>query len=149
MSTLVFGLHYIAFAVALACLSVQLFNLREGRLRSDLRVGLLVRVDSLYGIAALLSIATGLLRVFVYGKGAAYYATHPVFWTKMAVFAAIGLLSAYPTMQFLKNRDLSLIDWFSNRPAQVTRIRRIIRVEILLYLALPFLAAQLAWGPHF
>lgn len=149
MSIVIFGLHYVAFAVAVACLAVQLFNLRPGRLRTDLRVGLLARIDSLYGISALLSIATGLMRVFVYGKGAMYYATHPIFWTKMAVFATIGLLSAYPTVQFLKNRELTLVDWFANRPAQVSRIRRLIQVELWLYMLIPFLAAQLVHGPHF
>ena len=44
-------------------------------------------MDILYGISAGLLVIVGLLRVFYFEKGAAYYAQNWFFWTKMSGFA--------------------------------------------------------------
>ena len=46
----------------------------------------------------------GLLRVFYFEKGAAYYFHSARFLGKLALFAAIGLLSIYPTREFFSWR---------------------------------------------
>lgn len=149
MSTLFIGVHYLSFALALAALTVQSIFLRRPQDFPGIRVQLLARVDALYGVAAVGSVVTGLMRVFVYGKGASYYGTHTLFWVKMAVFAAVGLMSIIPTVQFMRNRDLALLDWAVNRPALIARLRRIVAFEMILFVILPFLATQVARGPHF
>ncbi len=149
MNTLVFAVHYLSFAVAVGCLSVQVFFLRQSLHLGQIRVGLLARVDAVYGLAAVASLVTGLMRVFWYGKGVSYYSTHSVFWVKVGLFAVIGVLSIYPTVQLLKNRPLALRDWALNRPKIVGRVRRLVIFELVLFVILPFAAALLAHGPHF
>ena len=41
--------------------------------------------DSVYGLAGLLVLATGYLRVTQYGKGWEFYAHEPVFWVKLVL----------------------------------------------------------------
>ena len=59
------------------------------------------RMDIIYGISAAVVLIVGLLRVFNYEKGAPFYAQNLFFWTKMAGFALVALLSIYPTVRFL------------------------------------------------
>lgn len=149
MSTFFIAIHYLSFALALAALTVQSIFLRRPQDFPGIRVQLLARIDALYGLSAVGSVVTGLLRVFLYGKGVSYYGTHTLFWVKMAVFAVVGLLSIFPTVQFLRNRELALLDWAVNRPEMLKRLHRIVALEMILFVILPFLATQIARGPHF
>jgi putative membrane protein len=49
-------------------------------------------------------LAIGLLRVFFFEKGAAYYFHSPAFMTKFSVFIAVALLSIVPTIELLSWR---------------------------------------------
>ncbi|MFN7729300.1 MAG: DUF2214 family protein [Bdellovibrio sp.] len=149
MTTLFVGFHYLCFALAFGALSVQSVFLRSPQDFAKTRVLLLSRIDAVYGVAAVGSVLTGLMRVFVLGKGASYYGTHTLFWIKIGVFACIGLLSVYPTIQFIQNRSLGLQDWALNRPKVISRLRWMVSGEMVLYVILPFLAVQMAQGPHF
>lgn len=60
----------------------------------------LTRLDAGYGAAAGLVLIVGVARVVTGGKGWAFYETNPFFWAKLATFAAIGLASIPPTLQF-------------------------------------------------
>ena len=51
-----------------------------------------------------LLLVIGLLRVFYFEKGAAYYFSSHAFLTKFSVFIALGLLSIIPTVEFLSWR---------------------------------------------
>jgi putative membrane protein len=56
------------------------------------------------GISAGFLLVVGLLRVFFFEKGAAYYFHSHAFMTKFSVFIAVGLLSIIPTLEFLSWR---------------------------------------------
>jgi putative membrane protein len=89
----------------------------------------------------------GFLRVFYTEKGSAYYFHSIPFIAKIALFAIVGLLSIYPTKQFLSWRK-SLRE---NRvPAVDDRVRRKIRITLHIELTLLFLmmlcAAMMARG---
>jgi putative membrane protein len=53
-------------------------------------------------LAAVLALGSGAARVVWFGKGAAFYLHNPVFYIKLALFAAVGLMSIPPTLQFLR-----------------------------------------------
>jgi putative membrane protein len=146
MRDLVFGFHFVAFGGALSCLGVQLFCLTRTESMGALRVGWLSRIDAVYGLSALFTLVTGLSQTLVFGKGSAFYIEHPIFWIKVGLFGIIGILSIAPTLQFLSNRELTLRDWSMNRPEVIRRLIWMIRLEILLYAILPFLASILARG---
>ncbi|MGZ9114159.1 MAG: DUF2214 family protein [Brevundimonas sp.] len=44
---------------------------------------------------------SGACRVFLHGKGSTFYEANPFFWTKLATFGVIGLISIAPTARFL------------------------------------------------
>ncbi len=53
------------------------------------------------GASAGLLLVVGLLRVFYFEKGAAFYFGNAFFLAKLALFVVVGLLSIYPTREFL------------------------------------------------
>jgi putative membrane protein len=91
--------HLLAFTVT-ACIVYEFVAYRRGLISEEARR--IQRVDLAYGISAGLLIVVGLLRVFYFEKGAAFYVNNPVYWTKMGLFVIVGLLSIYPTVRFLK-----------------------------------------------
>jgi putative membrane protein len=107
----------------------------------------ILRFDAVYGIAASTLLLVGLLRVFYFEKGASYYFHSVPFLMKLALFAAIGLLSAYPTLEFLSWR------WALRQgllpavePAKLRAIRSIMHWELALLLPLLLCAALAARG---
>ena len=61
-------------------------------------------VDVVLGVSAGFLLVIGLLRVFFFEKGAAYYFHSHAFMTKFSVFIAVALLSIIPTIEFLSWR---------------------------------------------
>src|SRR5262245_4255248 len=117
-------LHHATAFLLVAVVTVELVLMRELTLTTARS---LVRMDAVYGVAAAVILVVGFLRVFYTEKGAAYYFHSIPFITKIALFAAIGLLSIYPTKQFLRWRK-SLKD---NRvPAIDDATRRKIRMVL-------------------
>ena len=61
----------------------------------------LARIDAWFGLNAAIVVGAGLSRVFFAAKGFDYYAANTFFWVKMALFVAVGLISAVPTFSFI------------------------------------------------
>jgi putative membrane protein len=98
-------------------------------------------LDRGYGIAAMLAIVFGIARVTAGAKGWSFYAGNPVFWAKMAVFVAVGLLSAVPTV--------ALVRWRRTGPPaddELLRVRRWLNAQVALLPLIPALAALMARG---
>ena len=107
----------------------------------------LQRMDTLYGISAVILLVVGILRVVYFEKGVAFYTQNWFFWTKMIGFALAGLLSVYPTIRFLSwNKS------FANNQApiisdqDVLRIKMILRLELLGIVIIILSAAMMARG---
>jgi putative membrane protein len=65
----------------------------------------LFTADTVWGIAALLWLATGLARAFGgLEKGSAFYLASPLFWLKITLFATVALLEAWPMVTFIRWR---------------------------------------------
>jgi putative membrane protein len=102
MSTLFAFLHHLAAFTLVAALAVELVLLRQ-----ELTVGTARRLlvfDAILGASAGVLLIVGLLRVFYFEKGSAYYFSSHAFMTKFAVFIAVALLSIIPTVEFLSWR---------------------------------------------
>ena len=99
-SAIVSAFHVLALALGLPSVYLRGRALK-GRLdRDGLRQ--LLAADNVWGIAAALWIVTGLLRAFGgLEKGSQFYLASPLFWTKMALFAAIMILEIGPMMTFI------------------------------------------------
>ena len=110
-------------------------------------VKLLARLDILYLIAAVLAVATGVARLVWFGKGAGFYLHNPVFYIKLALFVAIGLISVPPTMQYLRwMRMLRTGSDAVTAEFEVLRARRYVLAELVLFAIIPLLAVLLARG---
>src|SRR5258708_35382548 len=96
-------LHHLAAFTLVASLAVE-FVLVKGELTIGKARQLLV-ADLMFGISAAALLVVGFSRVFFFEKGASYYFHSVPFIAKLSLFAMVGLLSIYPTIQFLSWRE--------------------------------------------
>ena len=137
-------LHYAAFAALAASLLVEFLLLEPAMpLPSVKRIQ---RIDLVYGISAVVMLLSGIGRV-VTEKGAAYYLHNHLFWTKMALFAAIGLMSALPTIRFIrwKPETTGLV----LAAGEYRSLRRLLHWQLALLLLIPLCAVLMARGIGF
>jgi putative membrane protein len=94
-SAIVAALHYLALGIGLPAVFLRGRALRAPLDDAGLRR--LFAADALWGVAALLWLATGLLRAFAgLEKGTAFYLHSRPFYLKMALFLAIVALEVWP-----------------------------------------------------
>ncbi len=137
--------HFVAIILLYSFLTVEVMLARQ-TISAD-RIQLLVRVDRWYFFAAMAVLASGLLRLFLGAKGAAFYVHNPVFMAKVLLFLLIGGLSVAPTLQFLRWRKAAGADAGFVVPAlEQTRLRRYLMIEIHLAVLLPLLAVLMSRG---
>ena len=93
------------------------------------------------------ALATGLGRLFVAPKGAPFYFMNPVFYIKIALFLAVGLVSVMPTLQFIRwNRALKAGEGRVLRDPDIQTVRRYIALELLLLACIPLAAVLMTRG---
>jgi putative membrane protein len=144
-SALVAYLHYVAMIGIAVILVVEYMVCIPGI--SGARIRQLARIDQLYVVAALLALGTGAARLVWFGKGAAFYLHNPVFYVKMALFVAVGLISIPPTLQYLgwlrgvKSGTANVAADY-----QVRRVRRYLLAELIVFAFIPLMAALMARG---
>jgi putative membrane protein len=138
-------LHFLAAFVLFATLAVELVLCRAPL---DLpRAKRLVVVDLVYGLAATLVLVAGFARVLWFEKGPSFYFHDAPFILKLALFITVGLLSIYPTMQFLRMRpalrrgEVPVLD-----APTMKRMRLVIHVEATLVVLIILCASLMARG---
>lgn len=139
------SLHHLAAFSLVAILAVEIVLCRPGLDAATVRR--LARVDVAFGIAAGAVLFFGFARVLYGVKGPAYYIGNWVFWTKIGIFALIGVLSIHPTLRFLAWRRALVGDPLAlPAPDEVAKVKRLIHIEASLALLLPILGAAMARG---
>jgi putative membrane protein len=134
-------LHHAAAFSMVAALAVQ-FALIRGELNAT-TARKLARADMVYGLSATALLVIGLLRVFYFEKGAAYYFHSATFIAKLALFALVAALSFYPTVKFISWRKKGI------DAASVPAIRRVIHLELIGVVLILLCAALMADGIGF
>jgi putative membrane protein len=141
---LAFFHHALAFALV-AVVTVELVLLRNPLTVPAARS--ILRMDAMYGLSAMLLLVVGFVRVFYTEKGAAYYFANVPFIAKITLFAVVGLISIYPTLQFLGWRKVLAA---GSAPvldaARQRKIRMILHIELTLLLIIMLCAALMARG---
>jgi putative membrane protein len=112
---------------------------------SDIEWDRLFAADNAWGIAAGLWMASGLARVFLGGKEPSFYWYNGFFWVKVALFALIFALEVTPMITFIRMRSARKQGASLPRFSVVT-FRRINQAEIVLVIAIVFVAAFMARG---
>jgi putative membrane protein len=110
-------------------------------------VQLAARYDIALGIMSGALVAIGFLRVFFGAKGSDFYIHNHVFWTKVVLFAIVGLMSIKPTRAFLRWRKAQAADaGFTPEEVDIRSVRKTLMTEIHIFALLPIAAAAMARG---
>jgi putative membrane protein len=144
MEPLLAYLHYLSIIVLGAFLTAELIVCRPGLGPEQVR--LLPRLDIVFFAGAILALVTGLLRLFFYAKGVAFYLPNGAFHVKLALYIAIALISVVPTMQFIRWRRTLDAGGPPPDAIVVARVRRLIHLELALFAVMPLLAVLMARG---
>lgn len=145
ISSIMATLHHIAAFAVTATLVYEFVAFRKNLTVHEARR--ILGVDTAYGISAAVVIIAGLLRVFYFEKGSAFYLNNTMYWIKMGLFIIVGLLSIYPTIRFLKWRTNLKEDKapeFSDD--EFKKIRLLIHLELVGILLILFVAPLMARG---
>jgi len=138
-------LHLLAAGVAAGLLLTEYWLCRRMPDRSQVR--LLGTVDLGYFLALIASLATGLARTLYFARAPDYYLANWLFWFKIVVFLAIGLMALAPTLQYIRwNREARVAPAFAPLTREVDRVRASIAFGLGLWLILPLLAILVARG---
>lgn len=145
MEAAVAYLHFLSVFLVAAFLISQFLVCAPGLQAAQVKV--LARVDVYYLIAAVAVLVTGALRAFVVGKSAGFYLANPIFYIKLALFLAVGLVSILPTLQFLRwKRGVNMNRQFVPLAEDVTVTRRYVGLELSLFAFIPLMAVLMARG---
>lgn len=139
------SLHHTAVFALFTILAVEIVYAKPGLSAATLRR--LGTIDMLYGLSAAAVLVAGIARAVWGLKGWDYYAANPLFWTKIGLFAGIGLLSLVPTFAFLRwNARLRADPAYLPPDAEVQANRKWMHMETTLLILMPIVAAALARG---
>jgi putative membrane protein len=138
-------LHYIAIFLLIGFIGVELLLIR-GAL--DVRaVRLLGKVDIALAISAMAALVTGFLRLVYGAKGADFYLSHWPFYVKLGLFVAVGLISIYPTLAFIRWRRMQERDAKWQVPDnQRASVKRVILLMVHLAAMIPVFAVVMSRG---
>ncbi len=145
MSTLFAFLHHLAAFTLVAAIAIEFTLIRQEITFATARR--LLITDAVLGASATGLLAIGLLRVFYFEKGATYYFSSHAFVAKLAVFIAVAVLSAIPTVEFLSWRS-ALKAGQAPRPSEtkITLIRKLLHGELIGIVIILLCAAIMARG---
>jgi putative membrane protein len=145
MTVLVAFLHHLAAFALVGALAVEFVLIKqEFNIATARRLAI---TDAVIGGSAGVLLVVGLLRVFYFEKGAAYYFHSHAFLTKFSLFVIVALLSIVPTVEFLSWRKALKA---GQAPAvaapKLKRLRMIIHIELAAVVIILLCAAIMAKG---
>ena len=106
----------------------------------------LAKVDLVYGIAAIMVLATGVARTVWGVKGTAWYWTNPLLHVKLTLFIVIGIVSIFPTMTYLRWRKALRAGGSVPSEGEIKKTRKLVMVQAHLIALIPLVAVFLARG---
>lgn len=132
-------LHFLGIIVLASMLVAEHIFLKAEISREQMRR--LALFDLVYGISALVVLASGLTLWFGIGKPADFYTPNPVFHTKLTFFVIMALISIYPTAFIFKRRRTT------SETIEVPRaIIMAVRLELTMLVLIPLTAVFMARG---
>jgi len=143
-SAVVAALHYLALALGLSAVFLRGRALKGPLDRERLRR--LFAADAVWGVAALLWLATGLLRAFAgLEKGSGFYLASRLFWLKLALFALVVALEIWPMLTLMRWRRAVGAGRAPDTSA-APALFHINHVELALVVIIVFVASFMARG---
>lgn len=143
VSALLSAVHLLTLALGLGAIFMR--GRALARPLDDAGWRRLLAADNIWGLAALLWIASGLGRVFFGGKDPSFYWHNGLFWVKLALFGLVFVLELAPMTTFMRVRSARRRDAALPR-FSVETYRRINAAEVVLVVAIVFVAAFMVRG---
>ncbi|MGD8978204.1 MAG: DUF2214 family protein [Gammaproteobacteria bacterium] len=138
-------IHFLGMMMLMAALVTE--HVLLGGTLELRRARQLATTDLIYIAAAAAVLLTGILRMFYYGKGAAFYFGNPLFHLKLTLFFVAALLSVYPSVQIAGWRaGLKTGKAPQLQPRRSSVMRWLIRLELLAIVLIPLTAALMGRG---
>lgn len=137
--------HFLAFFALSATLVLELALLTESLSMETARR--IQRADRALGMAAVLLLVFGFLRVIYFEKGSAYYFDNTFFQLKLTLFVIAGAISLYPSAVYRRwSSELKQGIEPELDSAMLTRLKKIIHWELVLIGAILLCASLMAKG---
>ncbi|MFN4118763.1 DUF2214 family protein [Acidovorax sp.] len=122
------ALHLVAILTFVVFLSSQAALCRTEWMNADV-VERLVRLDVIYGAAALVMIGSGLARLFWGIKGVSWYVSQPLFHIKITIVVVMAILSIWPSIMFRRwRRNLQATGALPDE-VEVKKVRRLVMIQ--------------------
>jgi len=138
-------LHHVAAFTLVAALGVEVALFKPPL--SAIQARRLLATDSVFGVSAGALLIIGLLRVFFFEKGAAYYFSNAFFLSKLSLFVIAALISIYPTVLYLSWRKPLRSGVVPDvTDSQRKRARMCLMLELTAVLGILFCAPFMARG---
>jgi putative membrane protein len=138
------ALHLLALGIGFGAIVARASALRGTLDGAGIRR--VLYADTAWGIAALLWIATGLLRAFAgFEKGTAYYVANNMFWIKMGLLVAIIVMEIPAAATFARWR-VALRRKQPVDTGSAQRFARVSTLQIVLVVLMVFAATAMARG---
>ena len=138
-------LHHLAAFTLVAALAVEVALFKPPVTVAQARR--LQRTDLIFGVAAVVVLVVGMLRVAFFEKGPAYYWRDTFFLIKLGTFVLVGLISIYPTLTFLSwNKGLKAGVAPEVAEARTRSVRMCMMLELTAIVVILGCAALMARG---
>ncbi len=122
------ALHLVAILTFVVFLSSQAALCRTEWMNTAV-VERLVRLDAIYGAAALVMIGSGLARLFWGIKGVSWYVSQPLFHIKITIVVVMAILSIWPSIMFRRWRRNLQASGALPDELEVKKVRRLVMIQ--------------------
>jgi putative membrane protein len=146
LAALMSALHVLTLALGLGAVVARGRALRAVARGDSAAVRRVLFADGLWGLAAILWLSTGLVRVLGgLDKSLDFYLYNGFFWTKMALFVLVLALETWPMVTFIRWR-IALGGGAVPDTRAAAMLVRVNHAETALVVLIPFVAAAMARG---
>ena len=128
METVLACLHLLALLTMVVFLSSEAALCRTEWMNAAV-VERLVRLDVIYGAAALVMIGSGLARLLWGIKGVSWYVSQPLFHIKITIVVVMAILSIWPSIMFRRWRRQLQATGALPDELEVKKVRRLVMIQ--------------------
>ena len=122
------SLHLVAILTLVVFMSSQAALCRMEWMNAAV-VERLVRLDVIYGAAALVMIGSGLARLLWGIKGVSWYVSQPLFHIKITIVVVMAILSIWPSIMFRRWRRNLQASGALPDELEVKKVRRLVMIQ--------------------